>query len=189
MRQLFYELIRRGTLEPTEPDYKALSRTLSAMRKRYEVRHELIVDGSDWQRAGRPSTGVELWVESESVAGTLVDLAAEFEVPVLVTRGIPSQSFLHRAAEQLRPGSVVLLVANHGAELPLHSFVARELREFGCSARVRRVAITEDQFMEGELFGKPTQAIIEIESMPPDQLKQLVRDALQRDCPVGHLAR
>jgi hypothetical protein len=37
----------------------------------------------------------------EALAGVLVDITAEFDVPLMVTRGYPSVSFLHEAAEAI----------------------------------------------------------------------------------------
>jgi len=46
-------------------------------------------------------TYVEVWLEKEALAGVLVDITAEFDVPLMVTRGYPSVSFLHEAAEAI----------------------------------------------------------------------------------------
>jgi hypothetical protein len=47
------------------------------------------------------NTYVEVWLEKEALAGVLVDITSEYDVPLMVTRGYPSVSFLHEAAEAI----------------------------------------------------------------------------------------
>ena len=45
---------------------------------------------------------VEIWLEKEALAGVLVDVTDEWDVPLMVTRGYPSMSFLYSAAEAIK---------------------------------------------------------------------------------------
>jgi hypothetical protein len=44
---------------------------------------------------------VEVWLEKEALAGVVVDVTAEYDVPLMVTRGYPSLSFVYSAAEKI----------------------------------------------------------------------------------------
>ena len=50
---------------------------------------------------GRQHGYVEIWLEKEALAGVLVDVTDQWDVPLMVTRGYPSISFLHSAAEAI----------------------------------------------------------------------------------------
>jgi hypothetical protein len=45
---------------------------------------------------------VEIWLEKEALAGVLVGVTREWDVPLMVTRGYPSMSFLHSAAISIK---------------------------------------------------------------------------------------
>jgi len=44
---------------------------------------------------------VEVWAESDSVAGIIADVTNEFDVPLMVCRGYSSTTFLYSAAQNI----------------------------------------------------------------------------------------
>jgi hypothetical protein len=46
-------------------------------------------------------TRVETWLEKNALAGVVVEVTDEYDVPLMVTRGYPSLSFLAEAAEEI----------------------------------------------------------------------------------------
>ena len=122
VRQVFYRLVSIGALEKTEAEYKhTVGRLLTEMRIDGQVPFDWIADSTRWIR--KPSTYdnlfavmdetrkfyrrklwnsqsvyCEVWLEKEALSGVLYDITEEWDVPLLVTRGYPSISFLHSAA-------------------------------------------------------------------------------------------
>lgn len=126
VRQVFYQLVSRGVIAKSEAEYKnTVCRLLAEMRRDGQISYYDIADNTRWMRKPDTYTSlpsmlhhaqyayrralwddqdayVEIWLEKEALAGVLVDVTAEWDVPLMVTRGYPSLSFLHSAAEQIR---------------------------------------------------------------------------------------
>jgi hypothetical protein len=129
VRQVFYALTTQGVIAKTEAEYKStVCRLLAELRRSGDVPYAWLADATRWQR--RPTTfssaeealqrtastyrralwddhpdTVEIWLEKEALAGVLVDTTIEWDVPLMVTRGYPSMSFLHSAAEAIKARS------------------------------------------------------------------------------------
>jgi len=95
------------------------------MRRSGEIPYEWLADATRWMR--KPTTyasaeaalrntastyrralwdegseRVEIWLEKEALAGVLVEITDQWDVPLMVTRGYPSMSFLYSAADAIR---------------------------------------------------------------------------------------
>jgi hypothetical protein len=125
VRQVFYQAVTRGIVAKTEGEYKStVCRLLTDMRLEGALPFGWIADNTRWMRKPRTYSSmeaalentastyrrqlwdnqgsyVEIWLEKEALAGVVVDITAEFDVPLMVTRGYPSVSFLHEAAEAM----------------------------------------------------------------------------------------
>ena len=123
VRQVFYRLVSLGVIEKTENEYKStVCRLLTDMRRGGDVPYRWIADNTRWMR--KPATYsnleqaiqetaqfyrrrlwddqevyVEIWLEKDALSGVLYPITAKYDVPLMVTRGYPSLSFLHSAAE------------------------------------------------------------------------------------------
>lgn len=125
IRQVYYALTVKGVVEKTEPQYRTVCRLLADMRRSGDIPYGWIADATRWMR--RPTTyssveealsntartyrralwdesatAVEIWVEKDALAGVLSDVTFEHDVPLMVTRGRPSISYLHSAAVAIR---------------------------------------------------------------------------------------
>jgi hypothetical protein len=122
VRQVFYAMTVQGVVDKTEAEYKrTVARLLQEMRRSGELPYEWIADATRWMR--KPATFAspgdalnawassyrralwenspvvpELWLEKDALAGVVVDVTEEWDVPLMVTRGYPSMSFTHAAA-------------------------------------------------------------------------------------------
>ena len=124
VRQLYYQLVSRRVIEKTEPAYKALVRNLGVMRRAREVPFDWLADNTRWMRKPRTYGSlqemlesqrefyrralwdeqdcyVEVWLEKDALAGVLVEITYQWDVPLMVTRGYPSLSYLHAAATHI----------------------------------------------------------------------------------------
>jgi hypothetical protein len=125
VRQVFYQMVAREVIAKTEGEYKnTIVRLLTEMRLDGTIPYGRIADNTRWMR--KPTTYgsmeaalentvqtyrrqvwanqgayVEVWLEKEALAGVVYDLTSEWDVPLMVTRGYPSITFLHEAAEAM----------------------------------------------------------------------------------------
>jgi hypothetical protein len=125
VRQVFYRLTSAGMIAKTEAEYKrTVCRLLAEMRRSGELPYSWLADATRWMRKPSTFSGVqsalertvqtyrramwddaptvpEVWVEKEALAGVLVEVTDEWDVPLMVTRGYPSMSFLYSAAQEI----------------------------------------------------------------------------------------
>jgi hypothetical protein len=119
VRQTFYQLVSRGVIAKTEAEYKrTVVRLLTQMRRAGEVPFDWIADNTRWMRKaihpwpicsnaaralwGEQNAYVEIWLEKDALSGVLYDVTSTYDVPLMVTRGYPSITFLHSDALQIR---------------------------------------------------------------------------------------
>jgi hypothetical protein len=278
VRQLFYRAVSMGLIAKTEAEYKnTVVRLLGEMRLSGDLPFDWIADETRWMRKPRSYDDleealrdtaatyrralwrsqpayVEVWLEKEALASVIYEVTEAYDVPLMVTRGYASLSFLHAAAEQIagvgKP-TFIYFLGDHdpsGVDIQrtvedrLRSFLYEEgyLRErerqgvlcheipwdhkqeiarrldsgedarqvaadYGISTeRVRRIwrevrlpisverlAVTPEQIEAWDLPTRPTKrtdtrsrsfegASVEVDAIPPDRLRQLVADAIQR---------
>ena len=124
VRQLFYALTVEGVVDKTEASYKStVCRLTARMRLDGDLPWHWLADNTRWmrkpdtygslsdcleqaQRAYRrslwdPNTNdeyVEVWLEKYALAGVLYEVTSEYDVPLMVTRGYPSLTYLHSSA-------------------------------------------------------------------------------------------
>jgi hypothetical protein len=124
VRGVFYRATSAGLVAKTQPEYKVVGRLLAEMRRDGEIPYGWIAGATRWQRKPRTYSSVEealrntastyrralwdegesrveIWCEKEALAGVLVEVTELNDVPLMVTRGYPSLSFLHEAAEAI----------------------------------------------------------------------------------------
>ena len=124
VRQVFYAATVRGMVEKTERGYRKVQVDLAEMRageccpmtgsptstrwmrkpQTYGSMAEALAETARlyrrdlWAAAGQR---VEVWLEKDALAGVVDEVTYGFDVPLMVTRGYASLSFLHAAAEAI----------------------------------------------------------------------------------------
>ncbi len=138
---------------------------------------------------------VEVWLEKEALAGVLYDVTAEWDVPLMVTRGYPSLSFLHLAAEGIlkedKPTFLYYIGDHDPSGVHIPQKVEADLREMAAGAEIHfeRIAVNVDQIEEWNLPTRPTKktdtrsktfmgASVEADAIPPADLRALVEEAI-----------
>jgi hypothetical protein len=125
VRQVFYRATVAGLGPKEERFYGRVGRYLVNMRERGMIPFGDIADNTRWMRKPRSYSSlramleetkqiyrralwrdqdayVELWLEKDALSGVLFSVTSEWDVPLMVTRGYASLSFLHGAAEAIR---------------------------------------------------------------------------------------
>lgn len=216
VRQVFYRLVTLGAIEKLEKEYKStVVRLLTEMRRAREIRFEWISDSTRWMR--RPDTYncledalfaasqtyrrslwssadsyIEVWLEKEALAGVLTPVTEAWDVPLLVTRGYPSLSFLYSAASAIASQSKTAYIYYLGDRDPsgedIPRVVEREIRAFVPDVELyfSRIAVTPEQIKHWNLPTRPTKSTdsrsqnfvgesTEVDAIPPAQLRALVK--------------
>lgn len=214
VRQIFYQLVSLGVIGKTEGEYKStVVRLLSQMRRSREIPYSWIADNTRWQRKA-PTWGslrhvledtartyrrslwdsadvyVEIWLEKDALSGVLWDVTRKWDVPLMVTRGYPSISFLSSAGEaiaDINKPTFLYYFGDHdpsGVDIP--RFVEDEIKKLipHESVYFQRVAVTPEQILELQLPTRPTKQTdsrarnfvgesVEVDAIPPRRLREI----------------
>ncbi len=125
LRGLFYQITSKYLLLPkVEKSYKTIARISGDMRKRGLLAYEKMSDNTRWSRKPRTHRNlqsalasaqqfyrrdlwatqdayVEIWCEKDAMAGVLYEVTEKYDVPLMISRGYASLSFLHSASQAI----------------------------------------------------------------------------------------
>jgi hypothetical protein len=128
---------------------------------------------------------------------TVVD---ELGLELFVTRGFPSLSYLQDAAEYIeadgRPTHIYVMTDLDPSGISINENIQARLEEFApySEIHVHRLAVTPEQVVEMNLPSRPNKKTdtrtagfeaeyghlsVELDAIPPDTLRQMVRDAVE----------
>ena len=138
-----------------------------------------------------------MWLEKEALAGVLFRVTDEWGVPLMVTRGFASLSYIHNAAETIerigKPTHIYYFGDYDPSGVEIDRNLERRLREFAPYSEIHfgRVAVRREQIDEYALLTRPTKRSsnhgrglhqgesVEVDAIPPAQLLALVRSAIE----------
>jgi len=227
VRQVFYQATVHGLVEKSEAGYRKVQHTLAEMRRAGFLPYEWIADNTRWQRKPRTFSSieealndtarlyrkdlwhdadayVEIWLEKDALAGVLLPVTAAYDVPLMVTRGYSSLSFLHGAAEYIGRLDVPTYIYHFGDFDPsgvnAGEKIEQTLREMAPDAEIHfeRVAVTTWQIEQFNLPTRPTKITdtrakgfgdisVELDAIPPGVLRNIAEQAIQRHLPRRQL--
>jgi hypothetical protein len=215
VRGTFYQAVSRGLVAKSEQEYKGtVGRLLTEMRRAGELPYRWLADNTRWRRKrrtynslqdmleitartyrralwGSQEAYVEVWLEKDALAGVLYEVTQDWDVPLMVTRGYSSLTFLHSAAEaiadQHKPTFIYYLGDHDPSGLDIPRKVESELRRLAPAAEIsfERLAVTPEQIIELNLPTRPTKRSdsrskgfegesVEVDAIPAPFLRQLV---------------
>lgn len=219
VRQMFYRMSSGGHVEKTENGYRQVQRCLLEMRRKRAIPYSYIADNTRWVRqttsyrdladaAGRWQSNyrrdlwasqpvhIEIWLEKDALAGVLFDVTGEYNVPLYVTRGYSSETFLYEAAENLKAFRKNIYIYHFGDFDPSGRDAARDiaakLAGFGAQFQFVEAAVVERQVREMNLPTRPTKKSdarakswiggesVELDAIPPATLRQMVRNVIEQ---------
>ncbi|MGO8901588.1 MAG: hypothetical protein ACLQU5_25025 [Isosphaeraceae bacterium] len=214
VRQLFYRLVSQGAIGKTEAEYKStVIRLVGGMRRAGVIPFSWIADNSRWMRKPRTHSSlgealrqtaetyrravwdeqdayVEVWLEKDALAGVLYEITEPWDVPLMVTRGYASISYLHSAAETIRgqgkPAFLYYFGDYDPSGLDITRAVEDGIREFAPDADITfsRVAVNPEQIASMGLETRPTKKSdsrsknfegesVEVDAIPPSTLRRM----------------
>ena len=186
VRQVFYQASVKGIVEKTEAGYNKIQVTLAKMRRDGALPYAWLADNTRWQR--KPDTYdsiqdaleetaqfyrkalwkdvdayVEVWLEKDALSGVIMPVTSRYDVPLMVTRGYASLSFLHSAAEAIReidrPTYIFHLGDYDPSGVNAGEKIEQTLKELAPDADItfERIAVNEYQIKLLNLPTRPTK--------------------------------
>ena len=234
VRGLYYqaEVARVPGIDKTENSYNKVQGQCLKLRREGRLAYRWIADATRWMR--RPRTfdnwedalentartyrrslwqdaevDVEIWIEKDALAGVVVDVTWEYDVPLAVSRGYTSETFAFNAIEAYvgsdRPLVVYALYdfdrSGADAARSLNEKLTRFAGERGVEVHFNLLGLTLEQIQAWNLPTRPHKRTTtadkrwphpyacELAAIPPDDLRALVREAIERHLPASELAR
>lgn len=219
VRQMFYRLLSLG-YEKSESFYGKVQREMLKMRVSGVLPFTFVADNTrSWYRPTTYSSmedmlerskrlyrrslwdnvncKVEIWLEKEALRGVLMPVTDQYDVPLYITKGFTSVSFVQEAALEIKSRSCptyVYLFADHD---PSGDIVADSIKdrmiEFGAedNAVFERAGLTSQQIEEYDLPSRPTKKSnhsknwdggrsVELDALEPQDLRGIVKDCITR---------
>lgn len=222
VRGVYYQCSTGGVVPKTEAGYRAVQRQVLKLRHEGRLDWSFISDATRWVR--RPETWssaedalratarlyrgdlwrgqgqrVEVWLEKDALAGLLSDVTYQWNVALMVSRGVSSSTFIYAAAQEAKRAwqtagveTVLFGLFDYDAGGQRASDkVERGLCEHadGVPISYRRLGVTEDQIAAWNLPTRPAKKsdpqaksfgaeAVELDAIPPDRLTGLVENAI-----------
>lgn len=216
VRQMYYQLVNRG-YHKTEAVYQRTQKAVLDARERGFIPFSLIADNTRsyykprthrslktmledqklfyrrdlWQDQG---VHCEVWLEKESLRNFFTSVTSEYQVPLYVTKGFSSVSFIYNAAMEIntigKPAFIYLFTDMDPSGMLVAKSIERRMREFGVKAHFERICLTKEQVEEYDLPTRPTKVSahskdfegdsVEMDALHPAVLKALVKGCIER---------
>jgi len=229
VRQVYYQLVSRQVMENSRSQYQAVSNLLVHARKAGVIPWEWVEDRlrrprtvsmwdglPDFAETARSacrrdvwstqSRYLEVWLEKDALAGVVYEETEPWDVPLMVTRGYPSLSYLYEAAEVIaqrdKPAFLYYFGDLDPSGIDITKTVERGIREFAPDAEIffERVAVTPQQVKVLGLPTRPTKQTdsrsknfagesVEVDAIPAAKLLGLVRNCIEKHLDQRALAR
>jgi hypothetical protein len=217
VRQVFYGLASIGLTPKSEDGYRAVQRAVLMMRRHGALPYDFVADNTRWARKPRTYSGldayleegakgyrravwanqrdyVEVRCEKDALAGVIAEVTKPWDVPLMVSRGFASESYLYEAgaamAAQAKPCYVYYLGDYDKQGMAISKQVERRLREFGAAFHFERVAVNPEQIEAWNLPTRPAKesavrqgwqgACVDLDAVPADKLRDLVEGCILR---------
>jgi hypothetical protein len=229
VRQIAYQAEVAGLIPKTENGFRRIQHDLLILRQQDVIDYDWISDNTRWMRKSRSYKGidhfirlsistyrrdlwhdadvyVEIWIEKDALAGTVLEVTDPYDVPLMVARGFSSETYLYEAAQAIlredKPTYIYAFFDRDPSGAHSSKHIERKLREFAPDAEIHfeLVAVTEQQIVGWKLPTRETKRgnnahaknfvgdSCELDAIPPDRLRDLVRERIERHVDQHSLA-
>lgn len=226
VRQCFYLCSVNGHVSKDEAGYRRVQYALLAMRRAGVIPYHYIADNTRWVRKSAcygslhdallemhefyrrdlwasQRVHVEIWLEKDALAGVVMPVTDEYNVPLYVTRGYSSETFLFDAAQAMQAERKPTFIYHFGDYDPSGRDAARHiadrLQAFGATFTFIEAAVTAEQVHSLRLPTRPTKrqdtrarawqgGSVELDAIPPAELRRMVRTCIEQHIDAKALA-
>lgn len=220
VRHIFYALCYLANVQKLESGYRRIQRLALNLRKQGRLPYERIADGTRYRI--KPNTYgsmeeainetarfyrqalwrdsdvyVEVWCESDSMAGVLGPVTNRYDISLMSSRGFSSHTFLHQAGVEMtsigKPTFVFYIGDYDPSGMLIGENIEKHLRNFAPTIDIHfeRLLIMPDQIEEFDLPTKPVKhsthsrrfsgtQTVEAEAMPAGQTRDILEQAILR---------
>ena len=215
VRGVYYNLTTQGVVSKEKGQYKKVALAYKKLRLAGRLPWEWIVDNTRWMRKLRTFSSIEsaleetattyrrdflsaqgldieIWLEKDALAGVFIGVTSKWDIPLMVSRGYSSLTFLREAAMQLSEGAHIYIFSDYDyAGEKLQESIAKGLRDFSDkNINVTRAMLSKSQVLEWDLPTRDPKAndkkagydfCCELDAVPPN----LMRSEIER-CILQH---
>ena len=148
----------------------------------------------------------EVWLEKDALAGVLMPVTSRYDIPLMVSRGYASLSYLYEAASYMRELAKPVVILHFGDHDPSGRDAAdkieQTLREFAPEVEIEfcRMAVTAEQIEAWALPTRPTKTTdsrtktwdggdsVELDAIEANTLRSLLEDEIEAILPDDWLS-
>lgn len=228
VRQIHYKLASEqvGGYENTEACYKSLSKRLVDVRRKGLISWDSISDHVRYRLWTRPKVGlvpnteeiiqtavedlgedpwkemgkrVVIWLEKEALAEFVYDAIGGYYVPLAISRGYSSWTFIHENIDLVNDGvdlKVFSLGDHDPSGLDIERFTQRAMKYFNEKFEFKRIALTYEQVCKYNLLPHPTKKAVsrrgdyitkygdrcwELNALEPEVLQHIIKEAVESE--------
>ncbi|MBE7480243.1 MAG: hypothetical protein HS104_09705 [Polyangiaceae bacterium] len=216
VRGIFYAMSVRGHVPKNDAGYRRVQRRVLDLRRASAMPYGWVSDSTRWQHAVDLHNGlddlldemqrlykrdfwrvmpehVQVWCEKEALAGVLSEATYKWRVPLFVSRGFASETYLFESAESIRrldkPVHIYLFTDYDAAGLDIDTKIREGLERFGEGAEIHfhRAALTPEQIREMDLptrdpkprdVERGIRRCVELDAIPPKTLIEMVENVI-----------
>ncbi|MGE4249051.1 MAG: hypothetical protein AB7F09_06660 [Parvibaculaceae bacterium] len=232
VRGLYYQCEVHGLpgIDKTDAGYDKVQRQVLALRRQGRMSYDWIADATRWMRKPRSYDGIraaieataafyrknlwndadtycEIWCEKDAISGVISPITAQYDVPLMVTRGFSSETFCFEAIAARswdgRPYHVYYLGdfdrAGRDAARSLRDKLVRFASEKGVEVVFEQIAVDVAQITALKLPTRepkrkspadrawPYDFACELDALPPDTMRNIVEAAINRHLDADRL--
>ena len=227
IRGIYYHLTTLGLVDKTDAGYQKVARACKLLRLENKLPWAFIADNTRWSRKPRSETSmenalrntaqyyrrdfmyhqkfeIEVWLEKDALSGVFFTVTQDYDIPLMVSRGFSSLTFLHAAAENFensqRKGVIFIFTDYDAAGMTIEKEIREKMHQFApnTAVEIERVGLTKTQV---ENLSLPTRTpkkndvkkgfdfCCELDAVPPNTLREWVRDAIHTRVDLVELQR
>ncbi len=161
IRQLYYQAEVAGLVPKTDAGYRAVQHDILVLRQQGDIEYDWISDNTRWMRKSRSYRGidhfldlsistyrrdlwhrapvyVEIWIEKDALAGTVMSETKLYDVPLMVAKGFcpkPTYTRRPRRSPTSKPAYIYAFFDHDPSGKHSAKHIERKLREFAPGAR------------------------------------------------------
>ena len=208
VRGIYYHLTTLGLIPKTEAGYQKVARDCRVLRMKGDMPFDWIADSTRWMRKENSfgsvesfldntvrtyrrdlmlacGLDIEVWLEKDALSGVFYPVTEKYDIPLMVSRGFASLTFLHSAALQLTDGAFIYIFTDYDAAgAGIEEKIAEGLREFSNKTiHVKRAMLSREQVVNWNLPTRDPKAndmkrgydfCAELDAVPPSKLREEV---------------
>jgi len=153
---------------------------------------------------------LEIWTEKDALRSVLTEITYQYDVSLMVARGQLSRTAIYEAFNRYKIQSDKECYLYYCGDfdpsgLSIYESIKERLSDFGVFINYERIALTQKQIEKYQLPSDPgkktdpnynkfvslygSDMVVELDSLPPDVLRNIIKDCILKNIDAGLLAQ